>query len=91
MTDESEPIRESERTQNLHALHHATGQLIALESASKSPRILIDGDIEVAWPEAVKQRIASRLQTRTNEIAGMVRELQSVDSDRPKPARNENG
>lgn len=78
MTESIEPIRESKRTQSLHALHHATGQLIALESASKSPRILIDGDIEVSWPDAVQSQITDRIETKMSEIAAAIEDLQGA-------------
>lgn len=73
------PTQDDPRTQQLHALHHATGQLVALESASKSPRIVIDGDIEVAWPQEVKDQIDARIVTRQTEIAASIRDLQNGD------------
>jgi len=73
----NEPIEIDERTQKLHALHHATGQLIALESAKAGPRILIDGDIEVPWPQEVKDQIDARIVTRQAEIAASIRDLQN--------------
>ena len=72
------PQDTGERTRQLHALHHATGRLIALEAASKAPRILIDGDIEIAWPESVKQKVKDRIVTKTEDIAAKVAELQNV-------------
>lgn len=64
-------------TSELHKLYHDVGQLIALESARKAPRILIDGDIEIAWPQDVKDQIEARIITKMAEIARSIRDLQN--------------
>ena len=58
------PQEKDARTRLLHALYRNVGHLIALEEASKAPRILIDSDIEVAWPQAVKDQIDARIVSR---------------------------
>jgi len=62
----------------LHAIYRDVSKLIALEEASKAPRILIDGDIEVAWPKEVIDQIDSRIVTRMAEIAGKIRDLDNA-------------
>lgn len=74
---DANPQDTDQRTRKLHALYHAISQLIALEEARKAPRILIDGDIEIAWPEFVKQQIEDRIAVKTAEIAVMVADLQN--------------
>lgn len=64
------------RTSQLHSLYRDVGHLIALTEASKAPRILVDGDIEVAWPQAVKDQIDARIVTRMAEIADKIAQLQ---------------
>lgn len=76
MNGEPEPKAESERTQKLHLLYATIGQLLALESAKESPRILIDGDIEVPWPDDVKNQIDARIVTKGNKAAGLLRGIQ---------------
>lgn len=63
-------------TSKLHSLYHEVSQLIALNAASKAPRILIDGDIEVAWPQEVKDQIDARIVTKMAQIAGKIADLQ---------------
>lgn len=76
MNGEPIPREEDVRGQKLNALHHATGRLLQLESASKNPRILIDGDIEVPWPEDIKSQIEARIVTKMAEIADEIKDLQ---------------
>lgn len=71
------PQEIGERTRQLHALYHDVGQLISLESAKQSPRILVDGDIEIAWPQDVKDQIDARIVTRMAEIAAKIGDLQN--------------
>ncbi|KKN30931.1 hypothetical protein LCGC14_0829220 [marine sediment metagenome] len=78
MTDPN-PQEKDARTSQLHALYRDVGRLIALEEASKAPRILIDGDIEVAWPQTVKNQINARIVTKMAAIAGQVRDLQNAE------------
>lgn len=73
------PQELSIRMSLLHALYRDVSKLIALEEASKAPRILIDGDIEVAWPQEVKDQIDARIVTRMAEIVGKVADLQNAD------------
>ena len=74
---EPEPKVEDPRARKLHELYHEVGQLIALESARKAPKIVIDGDIVVAWPDSVKQQIAERITTKLSKAAELIQEFQS--------------
>ncbi len=70
-----EPQREDKREIVLRELHRQTGALLALESASKCPRIVIDGDIEIQWPEAVQTEIATRIERTLSELAATIKDL----------------
>lgn len=74
----TEPIEVPARTTKLNKLYHDVGQLIALESATASPRIVIDGDIEVPWPDAVQEQIAARIKAKMGAIAAGIADLQDV-------------
>ena len=69
----------------LHELYRNVGRLIALHEASKAPRIFVDGDIEVAWPEPVKQEIEARITEQINETSVLIQGLRNgktVDRDK---------
>ena len=76
MVDEN-PNQADEETRKLHVLYRNVAHLIQLNEASKAPRILIDGDIEIAWPQEIKDQIDARIVTRMAEIAGQVSDLQN--------------
>ncbi len=71
------PNKIDEVTQQLHKLYREVGQLIALHEASKAPRIIVDGDIEIAWPQSVRDEIAARIITKTAAIEAKVAALKN--------------
>ena len=73
------PQELSARMSTLHALYRDVSRLIVLEEASAAPRILVDGDIEIAWPPEVKDQIDARIVTRMAQIAGKVADLQNAE------------
>lgn len=77
MTDADPKPGPDPATQKLHVLYRQVGQLIALHEAQKAPRILIDGDIEIAWPQNVRDEIAARIVTKTAEIEAKVAALKN--------------
>lgn len=74
---ETNPQNLDERTRKLYALYRDVAHLIQLQQASKAPRILIDGNIEIAWPQEVTDQIDARMITRMAEIAASIRDLQN--------------
>ena len=69
------PQEIDERTKTLHNLYRDIGQLIRLEEISKTPQIVIDGDIELAWPPDVQQQVLERITARKAEICAAVATL----------------
>lgn len=70
------PKKENPRLKRLYVLHKAIGQLIALESASSSKRLVVDGDLVVPFPEELKAKIRRRVREKTNKLAVLVQELE---------------
>ncbi len=62
-------------TRELRKLHYQIGQLIVLQEANAAPRIVIDGDIEIPWPQDVKDKIAERIARKRVKIMEKVAAL----------------
>lgn len=77
MNDEPKPKKLSPRTELLRRLYHTIGEVIALDSAKMSKKLVILDDLEVIFPEDLKQRIAARIQTKLSTAAGLIEELQN--------------
>lgn len=64
-------------TGQLRRLYRTVGQLLALEAAGKSKGVTIDGDLEVAYPEAVKTKIKERIVQKLSVAADLIQNLQN--------------
>jgi len=62
------PQERDEETIALHQLYHEVASVIRLIEASKSPRIMLDGDIEIDWPEETMTEITTRIAARKASI-----------------------
>jgi len=62
------PQERDEETIALHQLYHEVASLIRLIEASKTPRITIDGDIQIEWPQETITEITTRIAARKASI-----------------------
>lgn len=76
MTDPN-PAGRDEETIALHGLYREIADLIRLREASKAPRIVIDGDIILEWPEEIKTQITTRIAAKKASISEKVEALQN--------------
>lgn len=64
-------------TGQLRRLYRTIGQVLALEAADKSGGVMIDGDLEVPYPEAVKIIIRERIDQKLSAAADLIQDLQN--------------
>ncbi len=76
MGNEPEPKKLNKRTQLLRRLYHTIGQVIVLDSAGKSKKLVILDDLEVVFPDDLKARIVERAKTKLSTAAALIKELQ---------------
>ena len=76
-TAAQEPKRQHPRARKLQELYHTVGQILALESANKSSKVVVDGDLEIPFPDSVKAQVRERIKTRMAEAIGLLKELQN--------------
>ena len=77
MGNEPKPKKLNPKTELLRELYHTIGELITLESAGKSNKLVILGDLHVVFDDDLKLKIAERQKTKLSAAAGLIRDLQA--------------
>lgn len=76
MNEEPKPKKLDPRTELLRRLYQTIGQVIQLDSAKASKKLVILDDLEIIFPDDLKERIAERVKTKLSKAASLIKEIQ---------------